>query len=90
MVTYGNASGPAPAVAPLTLTRGSLYLTRPTLFDYIATTQELDESAGALFHVLANGSVKIEIGQEFPLAEARRAHEALESRATVGSTLLIP
>jgi NADPH2:quinone reductase len=90
MVTYGNASGPAPAVAPLRLTRGSLYLTRPTLFDYIATTQELDESAAALFHVLGNGSVKIEIGQEFPLGEARRAPEALESRATVGSTLLIP
>jgi len=90
LITYGNASGPVPPVAPLRLTRGSLYLTRPTLFDYIATTQELDESAAALFHVLANGSVKIEIGQEFPLAEARRAHEALESRATVGSTLLIP
>jgi NADPH2:quinone reductase len=90
MVTYGNASGPAPAVAPLRLTRGSLYLTRPTLFDYIITTQELDESAAALFHVLGDGSVKIEIGQEFPLAEARRAHEVLESRATVGSTLLIP
>ena len=90
MVTYGNASGPAPPVAPLRLTRGSLYLTRPTLFDYIATTQELDESANALFHVIESGAVKIEIGQEFPLAEARRAHEALESRATVGSTLLIP
>jgi len=90
MVTYGNASGPVPAVAPLRLTRGSLYLTRPTLFDYIITTQELDESAAALFHVLGNSSVKIEIGQEFPLAEVRQAHEALESRATVGSTLLIP
>jgi len=90
MVTYGNASGPAPAVAPLRLTRGSLYLTRPTLFDYIATTQELDESAAALFHVLESRAVKIEIGQEFPLAQARAAHEALESRATVGSTLLIP
>ena len=90
LVTYGNASGPAPAIAPLRLTRGSLYLTRPTLFDYIATTQELDESANALFHVLESGAVKIEIGQEFPLAEARRAHEALEARQTVGSTLLIP
>jgi NADPH2:quinone reductase len=90
MVTYGNASGPAPAIAPLRLTRGSLYLTRPTLFDYIATTQELDESANALFHVLESGAVKIEIGQEFALAEVRRAHEALESRATIGSTLLIP
>jgi NADPH2:quinone reductase len=90
MVTYGNASGPAPAIAPLRLTRGSLYLTRPTLFDYIATTQELDESANALFHVLESGAVKIEIGQEFALAQVRQAHEALESRATIGSTLLIP
>ena len=90
LVSYGNASGPAPAFAPLKLVRGSLYVTRPTLFDYIATTEELDESASALFEVLASGAVKVEIGQEFPLAEARRAHEALESRATVGSTLLIP
>jgi len=90
LITYGNASGPVPPVAPLKLMRGSLYLTRPTLFDYIATTAELDESAGALFHVLESGAVKIEIGQEFPLAEARRAHEALEARQTVGSTLLIP
>jgi NADPH2:quinone reductase len=90
LVTYGNASGPAPAFAPLKLMRGSLYVTRPTLFDYIATTEELDESAGALFDVLTSGAVKIEIGQTFPLAEARRAHEALEGRATVGSTLLIP
>lgn len=90
LVTYGNASGPVPAFAPLKLIRGSLYVTRPTLADYIATTEELDESASALFEVLASGAVKIEIGQEFPLAEARRAHEALEGRATVGSTLLIP
>jgi NADPH2:quinone reductase len=90
LITYGNASGPVPPVTPLKLMRGSLYLTRPTLFDYVATTAELDESAAALFEVLGNGSVKIEIGQEFPLAEARRAHEALESRTTVGSTLLIP
>jgi NADPH2:quinone reductase len=90
LITYGNASGPAPAIAPLKLMRGSLYLTRPTLFDYISTTQELDESAAALFQVLESGAVKVEVGQEFPLAEARRAHEALEGRQTVGSTLLIP
>lgn len=90
LVTYGNASGPVAPVAPLKLTRGSLYLTRPTLFDYVATTGELDESAQALFHVLESGAVKIEIGQEFPLVEARRAHEALEGRQTVGSSLLIP
>lgn len=90
LVTYGNASGPVPPVAPLKLMRGSLFLTRPTLFDYIVTAEELDESAGALFDVLQSGAVKIEIGQEFPLAQARRAHEALEARQTVGSTLLIP
>lgn len=91
LVSYGNASGPAPAVEPLRLSRGgSLYLTRPTLFDYVATTEELDESAGALFEVIASGAVKIAIGRAFPLAQARQAHEALEARATTGSTLLIP
>lgn len=90
LITYGNASGPAPAFQPLKLMRGSLYVTRPTLADYIATTEELDESAAALFEVLTSGAVKVEIGQEFSLADAAKAHEALESRATVGSTLLIP
>jgi len=90
-VSFGNASGPAPAVEPLRLSRGgSLYFTRPTLFDYIATTAELDESAGALFALIASGRIRIEIGQTFPLAEARRAHEALESRSTIGASLLIP
>ena len=91
LVSYGNASGPAPAVEPLRLSRGgSLYLTRPTLFDYVATTEDLDQSAGALFEVIASGAVKIAIGQAFPLSQARQAHEALEARATTGSTLLIP
>jgi NADPH2:quinone reductase len=90
MVTFGNASGPAPAFAPLELSAKSLFVTRPKLFDYIATTQELDESAEALFAVLGSGAVKIDIGQTFPLAEARAAHEALEGRKTTGATLLIP
>lgn len=91
LVSYGNASGPAPAFAPLELQRrGSLFMTRPTLFDYITTVEELDDSAGALFALIAAGQVKIEIGQTFPLAQARQAHEALEARATTGSTLLIP
>jgi NADPH2:quinone reductase len=91
LVSYGNASGPAPALAPLELQRrGSLFLTRPTLFDYVTTVEELDESAGALFEVIASGAVKIAIGQTFPLAQARQAHESLEGRETVGSTLLIP
>ena len=90
-VSFGNASGPAPAVEPGQLSRaGSLFLTRPTLFDYIATADELAASAAALFEVIASGVVKIEIGQTFPLKDARRAHEALEGRETVGASLLVP
>lgn len=90
MVTFGNASGPVPAFAPLELSAKSLFVTRPKLFDYIATTEELDESAEALFAVIGSGAVKIDIGQTFPLAEARAAHEALEGRRTTGATVLIP
>ena len=90
-VSYGNASGPAPAIEPGRLSRmGSLYLTRPTLFDYVATTTDLDDSADALFQMIETGRVKIEIGQTFALADARLAHEALESRQTTGASLLIP
>ncbi len=90
LVTFGNASGPVPPFAPLELSAKSAYVTRPRLFDYIATTEELDESAEALFAVLGSGAVKIGIGQTFPLAEASAAHEALEGRRTIGATLLIP
>jgi NADPH2:quinone reductase len=91
LVSFGNASGPAPAIEPARLARGgSLFLSRPTLFDYVATNEELDASAAALFHVIESGAVKIDIGQTFPLAEARRAHEALEGRQTTGQTVLIP
>lgn len=90
-VSFGNASGPVPPFAPARLAQGgSLYLTRPTLFDYIVTTEELDESAGLVFGMVASGKIDIEIGQTFPLAEARKAHEALEARATVGASLLLP
>jgi NADPH2:quinone reductase len=90
-ITFGNASGPVPPVAPLELSRGgSLYMTRPTLFDYIATPEAFRASATALFDMIASGAVKIEIGQKFPLADIRAAHEALESRATTGATVLIP
>jgi NADPH2:quinone reductase len=90
-VTFGNASGPVPPFAPGRLAQGgSLYLTRPTLFDYIVTAEELAASAGALFEMIGSGKVKIEVGQTFELAEARRAHEALEARTTVGASLLIP
>ena len=90
-VSFGNASGPAPAFEPARLQRaGSLFFTRPTLFDYVATTEDLDASAAALFDVLTSGAVKVEVGQTFALAEAAAAHEALESRATLGATLLLP
>lgn len=90
LVTFGNASGPVPPFAPLELSAKSTFVTRPRLFDYIVTTEELDESAQALFEVMSSGAVKIEIGQTFPLVEARTAHEALEGRRTTGATLLIP
>jgi NADPH2:quinone reductase len=90
-VSFGNASGPAPAVEPARLMRaGSLFLTRPTLYDYIARPDELAASAAALFAVIASGAVRIEIGQTFPLKDAARAHTALESRETIGASLLIP
>ncbi|MES2898068.1 MAG: quinone oxidoreductase [Pseudomonadota bacterium] len=90
-VSFGNASGPVPPFAPARLAAaGSLFFTRPTMGDYQATTLELDASAAALFEVIASGAVKIEVGQTFPLVEARSAHEALEGRNTVGASLLIP
>jgi NADPH2:quinone reductase len=90
-VSFGNASGPPPPVESRQLmANGSLFFTRPTMVDYQATVEELDASAAALFAMIGSGQVKIEIGQTFPLAEARKAHEALESRATIGASLLIP
>ena len=91
LVSFGNASGPAPAVEPLRLSRGgSLFVTRPTLFDYVATTEELDEAAAALFAVIASGAVKIEIGQRFDLADIAKAHTALAARETTGATVIKP
>jgi NADPH2:quinone reductase len=91
LIVYGAASGPAPAVDPLDLMRGgSLFLTRPGLFDYIADPAELDAAASELFAAIASGAIKPQVGQRFALADAADAHRALESRATAGSTLLIP
>jgi NADPH2:quinone reductase len=69
---------------------GSIFLTRPTLFDYVATRAELERSAERLFEMIRTGTVKVEIGARFGLAEAAEAHRALEARSTSGSTLLIP
>jgi NADPH2:quinone reductase len=74
-VSFGNSSGPPPAVeARQLMVNGSLFFTRPTMGDYQATTAELDASAAALFEMIGSGKLEIEIGQTFPLAEARRAH----------------
>ncbi len=90
-VSFGNASGPPPPIeARQLMLNGSLFFTRPTMGDYQSTTEELDASAAALFEMIGSGKVKIEIGQTFPLAEAGKAHEALEGRATIGASLLIP
>ena len=90
MASFGNASGPVPAIEPLTLSRmGSLFLTRPTLGDYIAEPQELSTAARALWEVVGSGAVRVDIAQRFALADARQAHEALEGRRTTGSTVLI-
>ena len=90
-VSFGNASGAAPPFAPGRLAAaGSVYLTRPTLGDYVVSTEELDESAALVFGMVASGKINIEIGQTFSLDDARKAHEALESRATVGASLLLP
>jgi NADPH2:quinone reductase len=91
MVTFGNASGPPPAVDPLRLMRGgSLILTRPSVGDFIQRREDLLEISGAVFAAIASGAVKINIGARFALKDAARAHEALESRATTGSTILVP
>ena len=91
LVLYGGASGPVPPVDPLALMRGgSLYLTRPTLFDYAADTAETDEAAKALFTLMRDGKLKVSVGQTFALEDAADAHRALEARQTTGSTLLIP
>jgi NADPH2:quinone reductase len=91
LVGFGNASGkPEPFDLARLAQGGSLFVTRPTLFDYVATRQELLASASALFEVLASGAVKVEVRQRWPLAEAQAAHRALEARETVGSTILVP
>jgi NADPH2:quinone reductase len=91
MVSFGNSSG---AVPPFALTelvsRGSLYITRPTLQTYAARRQDLEAMAADLFQMVTSGQIKIEIHQRFPLADAAQAHIALESRRTTGKTILLP
>lgn len=91
MVSFGNASGPVTAVEPAMLSqKGSLYLTRPTLMHYIASREDLVNSAMALFDVVKSGAVEISVNQTYPLAETAQAHRDLEARKTSGSTVLLP
>ena len=91
MVSYGNASGPVPPVAPLELARrGSLFLTRPVLFSYVSQRSDLLRAAKELFDVIGEGVVRIEIGQTYALRDVQRAHRDLQERRTVGSTVLLP
>jgi NADPH:quinone reductase len=91
MASFGNASGPVPPFAPGILgAKGSLYVTRQTLFTHIATRETAQSMADDLFGVVSSGAVKIRIDQRFPLAEVAQAHRDLEARKTTGSTVLIP
>jgi len=91
MVTFGNSSGPVPAFPPSQLAaKGSLFLTRPVLFHYVATPKELQENADELFAVLLSGAVKVAVNQRFALKDAAKAQDALTGRKTVGATVLIP
>ena len=90
LVLFGAASGPVPAVDPMRLYNGSFFLTRPRLYDYVATTDELRARAAAVYAGVADGSLPIRIAHRYPLAEARAAHDDLQSRRTTGKLLLLP
>jgi NADPH2:quinone reductase len=90
-VSFGNASGPVPPFEPAWLAqKGSLFFTRPTLFNYVTTPAELDTAAGELFDLVARGVIRKAEPKRFPLAQAAEAHRAIESRQTTGSLVLVP
>jgi NADPH:quinone reductase len=91
IVSYGNASAPVTGVnLGVLAAKGSLYNTRPTLFDYYATPEERRAGVDRLWEMIRSGKVSVTIGQRYPLAEAAQAHVDLEARRTSGSTVLIP
>lgn len=91
LVSYGNASGAVPSFNPGILSqKGSLFLTRPTLFHYVARREDLLTAARELFAVVKSGAVRINVNQTYPLREAAQAHRDLEARKTTGSTVLVP
>jgi NADPH2:quinone reductase len=91
MVFFGNASGPVPAIEPLTLTaKGSIFMTRPSLVHHVAKREELLQRSSDLFNWVEAGKLKVRIGETFPLAEAAKAQERLAGRLTSGKLLLTP
>lgn len=91
MVSFGNASGPVEPFSPAELAkRHSLYVTRPVLFDFVATRERLLDASQALFERLASGAIRVDVRQRYSLEDAARAHRDLEARKTTGSTLLLP
>ncbi len=91
MVLYGGSSGAAPAIDPIMLTqKGSLYLTRPSLGNYIATREDLVARSNAVFGMITSGKLKLRIEHTYPLSEAQQAHRDLEGRKTTGKLLLLP
>ena len=91
MVTFGNASGPVPEIAPLILSqKGSLFLTRPTLFSYTATREELQWRAGDVLSWIAEGKLRLHIYKRYPLSQAAEAQSDLEGRKTTGKLILHP
>lgn len=90
-VTFGQSSGAVPEFSPLLLAqKGSLFMTRPRLGDYIAEPSEFAAAATALFEVIGSGAVKVEINRVLPLSEAAEAHRSIEARETTGATVLVP
>lgn len=91
LATFGNASGPPPAIAPLELSRrGSLFLTRPTLADYYATPEDRALGIGRLVEMVEKGVLRPVIGRRYRLQDAAQAHRDLEARATTGASIIIP
>jgi NADPH:quinone reductase len=89
MVSFGNSSGPVPPFAPGILgAKGSIYVTRQTLFSHIATREQCQQMADDLFEMVTSGKVKIRIDQRYPLEQVQQAHRDLEARKTTGSTVL--
>ena len=91
MVLYGGSSGAVAPIDPLVLTqKGSIFLTRPSLANYITTAQELQQRAGAVFGMIRDGKLKLRIAHLYPLAQVQQAHRDLEGRKTTGKLLLLP